>query len=72
VHRSQFEPRLLDLLADPLTQAVMDADRVDLRALIAMLSKVGQRLKSPRVVSEQEKNLPLTSVAQAVGDTKTE
>jgi len=40
-------------------------DRVDLRALIAMPSKVGQRLKSPRVVSEQEKNLPLTSVAQA-------
>jgi hypothetical protein len=72
VHRSQFEPRLLDLLADPLTQAVMDEDRVDLRALIAMLCKVGQRLKSPRVVSEQEKNLPLTSVAQAVGNTKTE
>jgi hypothetical protein len=72
MHRSQFEPRLLDLLADPLTQAVMDADRVDFRALIAMLSKVGQRLKSPRAVSEQEKNLPLTSVAQAVGNTKTE
>jgi hypothetical protein len=35
VHRSQFEPKLLDMLTDPVTQAVMDADRVDLRELIA-------------------------------------
>jgi hypothetical protein len=48
VHRSQFEPKLLDMLTDPLTQAVMDADRVDLRELIAMLSEIGHALKRPR------------------------
>jgi hypothetical protein len=47
VHRSQFEPKLLDMLADPVTQAVMDADRVDLRELIAMLSDIGHRLRGP-------------------------
>jgi hypothetical protein len=40
VHRIQPEPKLLDILADPVTQAVMDADRVNLRALIAMLSEI--------------------------------
>ena len=48
MHRSQFEPKLLDMLADPVTQAVMDADRVDLRELIAVLSDIGNRLKGPR------------------------
>jgi hypothetical protein len=41
VYRSQSELKLLDMLADPLTQAVMEADRVDLRELIAMLSEIG-------------------------------
>ena len=57
MHRSQFEPKLLDMLADPVTQAVMDADRVDLRELIAMLSEIGQSLKCPRDAAKQEKNL---------------
>jgi hypothetical protein len=48
VHRSHFEPKLLDMLTDPLTQAVMDADHVDLRELIAMLSEIGNALKRPR------------------------
>jgi hypothetical protein len=48
VHRSQFELRLLDMLADPLTQAVIDADRVDVRELIAMLSEIEHALKRPR------------------------
>jgi hypothetical protein len=48
VHRSQFEPKLLDMLADPVTQAVIDADRVDVRELIAMLSEIGHALKRPR------------------------
>ena len=47
MHRSQFEPKLLDMLTDPVTQAVMDADRVDLRELIAMLSEIGHALKRP-------------------------
>ena len=36
------------MLTDPLTRAVMDADRVDLRELIAMLSEIGHALKRPR------------------------
>ena len=48
MHRSQFEPKLLDMLTDPVIQAVMDADRVDLRELIAMLSEIGHSLKRPR------------------------
>jgi len=48
VYRSQSELKLLDLLTDPLTQAVINADRVDLRELIAMLSEIGHALESPR------------------------
>ena len=48
MHRSQIEPKLLDMLADPVTQAVMDADRVDLRELIAVLSEIGHTLRRPR------------------------
>jgi hypothetical protein len=48
VHRSQFEPKLLDILADPVTLAVIDADHVDLRKLIAMLSEIANALKRPR------------------------
>jgi len=48
VRRRQFEPRLLDILADPMTQAVMYADHVDLRELIVMLSEIGHGLKYPR------------------------
>jgi hypothetical protein len=36
------------MLSDPVTQAVMDADRVDLRELIAMLSEIGHAIKCPR------------------------
>jgi hypothetical protein len=43
------------MLADPVTQAVMDADRVNLRELIAMLSDIGHKLKDPRDAAEQEK-----------------
>jgi hypothetical protein len=57
MYRNQFEPKLLDMLADPVTQAVMDADRVDLRELIAMLSEIGHRLRCPRDAAEHEKNL---------------
>jgi hypothetical protein len=57
VHRSQLEPKLLDMLADPVTQALMDADRVDLRELIAMLSEIGHRLRCLRDATEEEKNL---------------
>jgi hypothetical protein len=35
----------------------MDADHVDLRELIAMLSEIGQSLKCPRDAAKQEKNL---------------
>ena len=48
MHRSQFEPKLLDMLADPVTQALIDADHVDVRELIAMLSEIGHVLKRPR------------------------
>jgi hypothetical protein len=48
VHRSQFEPKLLDMLADPVTQALIDADHVDVRELIAMLSEIGHALKRQR------------------------
>jgi len=48
VHRIQPEPKLLDMLADPVTQAVMDADRVNLRALIAMLSEISCELTRQR------------------------
>jgi hypothetical protein len=48
VHRSQFEPKLLDMLADPVTQALIDADHVDVRELIAMLSEIRHALKRPR------------------------
>jgi len=43
VHRNQLELKLLDMLTDPVTQAVMDADHVDLRELIAMLSEIGMQ-----------------------------
>ena len=48
MYRSQSELKLLDMLADPLTHAVMDADRVDLRELVAMLSEIGHALERPR------------------------
>ena len=48
MHRSQLEPKLLDMLADPVTQAVMDADCVDLRVLIMLLSEIGRSLKCRR------------------------
>ena len=48
MHRSQFEPKLLDMLADPVTQALIDADHVDVRELIAMLSEIGHALKRLR------------------------
>ena len=51
MHRSQFEPKLLEMLADPLTQAVIDADHVDVRELIAMLSEIEHALKRPRVTA---------------------
>lgn len=47
MHRSQLEPKLLDMLADPITLALIDADRVDVRELIAMLSEIGHALKRP-------------------------
>ena len=48
MHRRQLELKLLVMLTDPLTQTVMDADRVDLRELIAMLSETGHALECPR------------------------
>ncbi|MGB7835511.1 MAG: hypothetical protein WBL84_25230 [Xanthobacteraceae bacterium] len=36
------------MLADPVTQALIDADHVDVRELIAMLSEIGHALKRPR------------------------
>ena len=48
MHRNQLELKLLDMLADPVTQALMDADHVDLRELIAMLSETGHALECPR------------------------
>ena len=51
MHRNQFELKLLDMLTDPVTQAVMYADHVDLRELIAMLSEIGHAIKCPRGAS---------------------
>ena len=41
------ELTLTDLLADPMTLAVMAADRVDPAALEAVLSGLARRLESP-------------------------
>jgi hypothetical protein len=43
--RSLFaEPGLAELMGDPMTQALMAADRVDRRALDALLTQVRDRL----------------------------
>jgi hypothetical protein len=42
------EPPLAELLANPITLAVMAADRVDPAALNAMLSGLAQRLQVTR------------------------
>jgi hypothetical protein len=47
VPRSCTETTISDLLNDPLTQAVMRADRVDPRALRHMLGAVAAEIQSP-------------------------
>ena len=42
------EPRLEDMLSDPIIRAVMDADRVDPHELQAMLKDVGRALSAAR------------------------
>ena len=44
--RSRFEPRLGEVLADPVIQAVMRADRVDPEALRTSLQEMAWRLRS--------------------------
>jgi hypothetical protein len=47
------ELRLTDLLADPMTLAVMVADQVDPAALAAALSGLAQRLELARPVERR-------------------
>ena len=63
MHRSQLELKLLDMLTDPVTQAVMDADHVDLRELIAMLSEIGHALKCGASLGSIEHSFTLSCAA---------
>jgi len=49
------EPTLADVLSDPVTLAVMDADRVNARDLAAMLSKMAGKLTRAAGPAEQKK-----------------
>ena len=44
MHNFHCEPPLSQMLDDPLTQALMDRDRVDPRALRDLLTEVQQRI----------------------------
>jgi hypothetical protein len=45
------EPTLNDMLSDPIVEAMMQADRVDRRALQALLREVAQTRRVAAVVS---------------------
>ena len=48
MHWHHREPTLEDMLSDPIIRAVMDADRVDLHELKAMLKDVSRALGAAR------------------------
>jgi adenylate cyclase len=58
------EPTLADVLSDPVTLAVMDADRIDPRDVAAMLSKMAGTLMHSPTSADPEP--PSNSVAGAV------
>jgi hypothetical protein len=60
------EPTLAEILSDPLTEAVMDADFVDRRQLSNMLDAVArdlrtQRISRSRMCSHREQSSNATS-----------
>jgi adenylate cyclase len=60
------EPTLADVLSDPVTLAVMDADGVDPRDLAGMLSKLARKLMRPPGPVDQEKRSAGSAIAKAV------
>ena len=60
------EPTLADVLSDPVTLAVMDADRVNARDLAAMLSKIAGKLTRPPVPAGQKERLPGRTAAKSL------
>jgi hypothetical protein len=55
--RYHREPTLLEVLCDPVTLAVMDADGVDRHDLAATLSQIAPKLIPPPGLVEQKKRL---------------
>ena len=60
------EPTLADVLSDPVTLAVMDADRVNARDLAAMLSKIAGTLTRPPVPAGQKERLAGRTTAKSL------
>jgi adenylate cyclase len=60
------EPTLADVLSDPVTLAVMDADRVNAGDLAAMLSKIAGKLTRPPVPAAQKKGLAGRTTAKSL------
>jgi hypothetical protein len=60
------EPTLADVLSDPVTLAVMDADGVDPRDLAATLSKIAGKLIGPPGPVDQKKRLAGSAIAKTV------
>jgi hypothetical protein len=60
------EPTLADMLSDPVTLAVMDADGVDPRDLAATLSKMAGKLMRPPGPFDQKQRFAGSALAKAV------
>jgi hypothetical protein len=60
------EPTLADMLSDPVTLAVMDADGVDPRDLAATLSKMAGKLMRPPGPFDQKQRFAGSAIAKAV------
>jgi hypothetical protein len=61
------EPTIHDLLSDPLTQAVMQADRVDPLALKRMLGSVAVEIQSAGRQGDYVSHWQKAAIAQPAG-----
>ena len=64
--RYHREPTLAEVLSDPVTLAVMDADGVDRYDLAATLSQMAAKLMRPPGPVEKKKRLADSAIAKAV------
>lgn len=69
--RYHFEPTLAEVLSDPVTLAVMDADGVDRHDLAATLNKVVKKLASmPGAVDQENRTVGSAKAKAVIADRK--